>query len=159
MGHTPIAGALRLLEAELKGKVEGLCEVVLITDGMETCHGNPAIEARRLAQSLKLLNGVNVVGFDINPKEREAVKQIAEGGAGKAERAASEARESAGRAGKTGKEAVTLATESKKGLEEARQVVAEVKKAEDAAAEAGAAARKARKAATDAAAARTADDA
>jgi Mg-chelatase subunit ChlD len=82
LGHTPIAKALRTAGQELAG-AEGLCEVVLITDGMETCHGDPADEARKLTRSLKLLGGVNVIGFDVEPREKEAVRHISEAGQGK----------------------------------------------------------------------------
>jgi len=82
VGHTPIALSLHKA-GEALAKAEGLSEVVLITDGMETCHGNPAAEAAQLARTLQLMDGVNVIGFDIDPKERDAVKKIAQEGKGK----------------------------------------------------------------------------
>jgi hypothetical protein len=82
VGHTPIELALRTAGREL-AKSKGLCELVLITDGMETCHGDPARAAEELAQTLNLRSGVNIVGFDVQPEEREAVKKIARAGKGK----------------------------------------------------------------------------
>jgi hypothetical protein len=82
-GHTPIALALQTAGKELAKKSDASCGLVLITDGMETCHGNPAEEAARLARTLNLTFGANVIGFDVNdPKERRAVEEIARAGKG-----------------------------------------------------------------------------
>jgi hypothetical protein len=85
VGHTPIALSLRVAGKELD-KARGLCGLILITDGMETCHGDPKAEAARLAKDPKLAFGFHVVGFDVDPREREAVRGIAEAGKGKAAR-------------------------------------------------------------------------
>src|SRR5207248_9078328 len=53
VGHTPIALALRTAGEEL-AKATGSCQLVLITDGMETCHGDPSKEAAELTAKLKL---------------------------------------------------------------------------------------------------------
>lgn len=82
VGHTPIALALRVAEKQLAGS-EGLSGVILITDGMETCGGDPSAEAARLATNPKLVMGVTVIGFDVEEKEREAVEGIARAGHGK----------------------------------------------------------------------------
>jgi Mg-chelatase subunit ChlD len=82
LGRTPIAKALRMTGQELSS-AEGLCEIVLLTDGMESCKGDPAAEARKLASERKLLDGVNVIGFDMEPREREGVRRISEAGKGK----------------------------------------------------------------------------
>jgi hypothetical protein len=82
LGHTPIALSLRMAGAEL-AKAEGLCELVLITDGMETCHGDPAAEARKLARNVHLRQGVHVIGFCADPKEQKEVEKIAQEGRGK----------------------------------------------------------------------------
>src|SRR5262249_47454081 len=52
-GHTPIALALQVAGKELT-KNDANCGVILITDGMETCHGNPNAEAAKLAANPKL---------------------------------------------------------------------------------------------------------
>jgi hypothetical protein len=82
VGHTPIAGALQIAGQEL-AKNKAACGLILITDGMETCHGDPNAEAARLAKDLNLAFGLHVVGFDVDPKELEAVKEIARAGKGK----------------------------------------------------------------------------
>jgi HEAT repeat protein len=82
VGHTPIALALRTAGKEL-AKAEGNSGLILITDGMETCHGDPAKEAASLAENEHLTFGLHVIGFDVDAKERAAVEQIAKAGKGK----------------------------------------------------------------------------
>jgi hypothetical protein len=72
---------LRVAGNEL-AKSDGLGGLILITDGMETCHGDPNAEAAKLAANPKLSFGIHVVGFDVDPKERQAVEGIAKSGKG-----------------------------------------------------------------------------
>jgi hypothetical protein len=81
IGHTPIALALHTAGDEL-AKGEGLCQVVLITDGMETCHGDPAKEAEALTQKLNL-RSVEVIGLGVTEEEKKGVASIAYRGRGK----------------------------------------------------------------------------
>lgn len=81
-GATPIALSLKTAGAEL-AKNSGYCGLVLITDGMETCHGDPAAEAAALAANPRLTFGVNVVGFDVTAAESKSLKGIADAGKGK----------------------------------------------------------------------------
>jgi hypothetical protein len=81
-GSTPIALSLRTAGEELR-KNNALCGLVLITDGVETCSGNPAAEAAALAANLKLSFGVNVVGFGVKAEENASLKAIADAGHGK----------------------------------------------------------------------------
>ena len=75
-GATPIALSLRTAGEEL-AKSSGLCGIVLVTDGIESCKGDPAAEAAALAAKLKLTFGVNVVSFGlIRVKGTGAVKQV-----------------------------------------------------------------------------------
>jgi hypothetical protein len=57
--------------------------LILLTDGMETCHGDPNAEAARLAEMPNLTFGIHVIGFDVEPQERAAVEKIAKAGKGK----------------------------------------------------------------------------
>jgi HEAT repeat protein len=77
-GHTPIARSLRAA-GEALSNAEGLCQVVLITDGEETCGGKPAEEARALALR-KDVRAVEVIPFDVKPEEKAAVVAIANEG-------------------------------------------------------------------------------
>ncbi len=81
VGHTPIALALETAGKEL-AKNNSYCGIVLITDGMETCHGKPDEVAAQLAQNPKLSFGVNIIGFDVQPAERAGVEAIAKAGKG-----------------------------------------------------------------------------
>jgi Mg-chelatase subunit ChlD len=83
VGHTPIAASLRAA-GEVLAKSEGMSQVVLITDGVETCKGDPAAEAERLVAAVKGLRAVEVVGVGLKkPGEKEAVALIARRGRGK----------------------------------------------------------------------------
>jgi hypothetical protein len=81
IGATPIALSLKTAGAEL-AKHDAFCGLVLITDGKETCQGDPVGEAAQLAKNLKITFGANVVGFDVG-KDRAALEQIASAGKGK----------------------------------------------------------------------------
>jgi len=81
-GATPIALALQTAGKEL-AKNDAYCGLALITDGKETCHGDPTAEAAALAKNLKLTFGVNVIGFDVNPDERQSLEAVAKAGHGK----------------------------------------------------------------------------
>jgi hypothetical protein len=81
VGTTPIARALEVAGQEL-AKNDAPCGLVLLTDGKETCGGNPAQVAAALAARLKLTYGVNVIGFDVQDDERDALAEIARAGKG-----------------------------------------------------------------------------
>jgi hypothetical protein len=81
-GATPIALSLKTAGAELV-KNDAFCGLILITDGLETCLGDPAAEAAALAENPKLSFGVNVIGFGTKPDEDKVLAGIAESGKGK----------------------------------------------------------------------------
>lgn len=81
-GATPISLALQKAGAEL-AKNDAFCGLVLVTDGMESCGGDPAAEAARLAANPKLSFGVNVVGFGVKPEDSESLAKVAKAGRGK----------------------------------------------------------------------------
>lgn len=82
-GKTPIAAALEKLGGEVatqhKGKKNS---IVLISDGLESCDGDPCAVAEKLA-SQNLDFQIHVVGFDIAEKDRKQLECIAEKGKGK----------------------------------------------------------------------------
>jgi hypothetical protein len=82
VGATPIALALRTAGKEL-AKSGAPCGLVLISDGKESCKGNPSAEAAALAKNLPISFGVNVIGFDVKEDERAALEEIAQSGKGK----------------------------------------------------------------------------
>jgi hypothetical protein len=82
VGHTPIANSLERAGAELSSAA-GMASIVLITDGMESCHGDPALVAGNLVDQLPhLRGGINVVGFCLSQREAQQVARIAQAGHG-----------------------------------------------------------------------------
>jgi hypothetical protein len=82
VGNTPIALALRQAGQQFAGR-QTYCGVILITDGLESCNGDPAAEAAKLAENPMLRFGVNVLGFGLKPAESAATAEIAKQGKGK----------------------------------------------------------------------------
>ncbi|HKQ49440.1 MAG TPA: VWA domain-containing protein [Phycisphaerae bacterium] len=80
-GATPIALSLKTAGKEL-AKKNAFSGLILITDGLETCGGDPAAEAAALAAN-KCSFGVHVVGFGTKPAENKTLKEIADAGNGK----------------------------------------------------------------------------
>ena len=81
-GHTPIARSLEVAGEQL-AQTTRLAKVVVITDGMETCHGDPAKVAAALKATHKHLQSVEVIGLGLKPEEKTAVEKIAKAGAGR----------------------------------------------------------------------------
>jgi hypothetical protein len=79
-GKTPIAASL-LKAGEMLAAREGDTTLVLVSDGLETCGGDPCKVAGELkAKGLKLV--IHVVGFDVSQKEAAQLKCIAAAGGG-----------------------------------------------------------------------------
>ncbi|NDJ75917.1 MAG: VWA domain-containing protein [Chloroflexi bacterium] len=68
-GSTPIAYTLQTIPGDFQG-MSGPKEVLLITDGGESCGGDPVDVARQLASRDPNLT-IHVIGFDINDAEAE----------------------------------------------------------------------------------------
>jgi predicted outer membrane protein len=73
---------LRTAGQEL-ARANGPSGLVPISDGKEMCGGDPTSEAAALTRSIKLDFGLQVVGFGVNPDERQALEEIARAGSGK----------------------------------------------------------------------------
>jgi hypothetical protein len=82
VANTPIALALEVAGREL-AKNDAPCGLVLLTDGKETCGGDPAAVAATLVGKLRLSYGINVIGFDVQNEERASLTEIARAGKGK----------------------------------------------------------------------------
>ena len=82
-GWTPLAAGIDKAAAQFSPSDNAGEQVVyVISDGVETCGGNPVEAARNL--HLSAIKGiVNIVGFDIDPKERAALARVAETGGGR----------------------------------------------------------------------------
>ncbi len=80
-GWTPIEGALREAEAAFVGKEGEVNRVALVSDGIETCGGDPVVAARELQES-GIGVRVDVVGFGVPDDETAQLQQIALAGGG-----------------------------------------------------------------------------
>ncbi|HLF97467.1 MAG TPA: VWA domain-containing protein [Methylococcaceae bacterium] len=81
-GETPIAGALEQAArsfAALKGQSNS---IVLVTDGIEECKGDPCAAAKAVAAAGLDLK-VSVVGFTLDRKQRQAIECVANETGGK----------------------------------------------------------------------------
>ena len=79
-GATPIAGSLRKA-GEILRKESGRKALVLVTDGVETCGGDPVKVAEGLRKSISDIK-VHVVGFGVGGKEESELIKISEAGGG-----------------------------------------------------------------------------
>jgi Ca-activated chloride channel family protein len=77
-GFTPIAGALEEAKAAFTGKEGDANRIVLVSDGVETCGGDPVRVARELKRE-GISVTVDIVGFDIeNNADADRLREIAE---------------------------------------------------------------------------------
>jgi len=77
---TPIAYSLEQAVLDFRG-LEGENVVILVSDGAETCEGDPVAAAQKLAES-DIKVKTHVIGFDVTRLEREHLQAIAEAGEG-----------------------------------------------------------------------------
>ncbi|MCX7750590.1 MAG: VWA domain-containing protein [Candidatus Bipolaricaulota bacterium] len=75
MGKTPLAESLRFTAA----RVPPPARIILLTDGGETCGGDPVAEARRLCA---LGYTVDVVGLSLTPADEQVLRALAAAGCG-----------------------------------------------------------------------------
>ena len=80
-GWTPIEGALNLAPSVFKGKEGENNHIILISDGIEQCDGNPVTAAKSIKDSdLKLT--VNIIGFNITSSDQQKLKEISQASGG-----------------------------------------------------------------------------
>lgn len=83
-GFTPLATTLEQVNANLSTYDSATNQnvVYLISDGIETCDGNPVLAASQLhASDAKAV--VNAIGFDVDEAAQKQLKAVAEAGGGK----------------------------------------------------------------------------
>ncbi|MGH7898421.1 MAG: VWA domain-containing protein, partial [Candidatus Binatia bacterium] len=80
-GKTPITESLRRAAAELR-QHEGSASVILVSDGKETCEGDPCVAAREAVASGVRLR-IHVIGFDVTAEEAAQLQCVAKEGRGK----------------------------------------------------------------------------
>ena len=82
-GWTPIAGALTRASEAFRGKEGAVNRIILVSDGVETCDGDPVTVARQLHDQ-DIAVRIDVVGFDIQSSaEAQQLGRIAEVTGGK----------------------------------------------------------------------------
>ncbi len=81
MGKTPLTEAIRQATLNLRDR-EGNVSVVMVSDGEETCGGDPC-QAARIARESGVGLRIHVIGFDVTPQETEQLTCIAEAGGGR----------------------------------------------------------------------------
>lgn len=82
-GWTPLAATIKSAYDDLKVKASDNSENILfiVSDGIETCGGNPIEEARNLANS-DLNVKVNIIGFNVDDEGQKQLKETAAAGNG-----------------------------------------------------------------------------
>ena len=82
-GWTPLAATIKSAYDDLKVKASDKSENILfiVSDGIETCGGNPVEEARSLANS-DLNVKVNIIGFNVDDEGQKQLKETAAAGNG-----------------------------------------------------------------------------
>ncbi|MDX1580195.1 MAG: VWA domain-containing protein [Alphaproteobacteria bacterium] len=79
-GKTPISASLEVA-SEVFQNAETSNNIVLISDGIETCEADPCATAGALKEK-GVSTRIHVVGFDVNEDERRALECIADAGGG-----------------------------------------------------------------------------
>jgi hypothetical protein len=82
VGLAPLAGALEQAGAELATD-RASAGVLLITDGLDTCDGDPVAQAATLANHPELEHGVYLVGYGAVPQELRGLRVVATAGKGR----------------------------------------------------------------------------
>ena len=83
-GWTPLAAAIEQAKNDLSGKTGENVEniIYVVSDGIETCGGDPVKAAKELHES-EIQAIVNIIGFDVDNAGQRALKKVAEAGGGK----------------------------------------------------------------------------
>lgn len=78
-GWTPIADSLKKAKEDLApfDSKTNTNLVFLVSDGIETCGGNPVSAAKQLAES-KIAPIVNVIGFDVDEEGQKQMREVAD---------------------------------------------------------------------------------
>ncbi len=79
-GKTPLTKSVEIAAGQLE-QIENETEIVLISDGRETCDGDPCVYVKLLKEK-GIRFRMHVIGFDVNNREREQLECIAKAGGG-----------------------------------------------------------------------------
>lgn len=81
VGWTPMGYALKQAQSAFIGKESDNNEIILLTDGEESCNSNPVGEASNLKLSAQNIK-INVIGFAVEPNAQSQLNQISTSGGG-----------------------------------------------------------------------------
>lgn len=81
-GWTPLAKAIQQAQQDLKSQTDALNIVYVVSDGIETCGGDPVAAAKALNKS-DIKGIINIIGFNVDDAGQEALRKIADAGEGK----------------------------------------------------------------------------
>ncbi|GIP26677.1 hypothetical protein J23TS9_18070 [Paenibacillus sp. J23TS9] len=79
-GWTPIANALKSVKQDINPETTDSV-VYVVSDGIETCGGNPVQVAKELNQS-EVKTVVNIIGFNVDNEGQKLLRQVATSGGG-----------------------------------------------------------------------------
>ncbi len=79
-GWTPLAGAIQQA-AETSAGHDGKVTIYIVSDGAETCDGDPVQASKDLVANSSN-HSVNIIGFDVDSKAEDQLKAVAEAGNG-----------------------------------------------------------------------------
>lgn len=79
-GYTPIALALETVTEDIPEEIDEAV-VYVVSDGIETCGGDPVTAAKELVES-NVETVVNIIGFDVDNEGQKVLKEVAEAGNG-----------------------------------------------------------------------------
>lgn len=80
-GWTPLAGAINKA-ADMSRKLEGPITVYIVSDGVETCDGDPVKAAENFVKDNEG-RSVNIIGFNVDQDAEDQLKSVSEAGNGK----------------------------------------------------------------------------
>ncbi len=82
-GWTPLAGAIQKAGEILQAypSEEYYNQVYIVSDGVETCNGDPVAAAKEL-QNQNIKAKVNIIGFNVDNEGQQQLKQVADSGGG-----------------------------------------------------------------------------
>src|SRR5690606_31401553 len=79
-GWTPLAGAISKAE-EMTRDMEGSITIYIVSDGVETCDGDPVKAAKTFADRGEA-NHVHIIGFQVDKEAEVQLKEVANAGNG-----------------------------------------------------------------------------
>lgn len=80
-GKTPLAASIRKTGEILKN-IDKKINIIIVSDGIETCQGNPVEEARRLKNMYGINAKIYVVGYNVDSATQTQLENLAKAGGG-----------------------------------------------------------------------------